>query len=262
LTGLSRRDTMRGKSRTSEHAKPRSEGEDSDFEIEKLTEYERLGAQDLLAVFLSESSGRFVLASSFGAEDQVLTHMALEINRAAEIFTIDTLRLFPETLALKEATERRYGVRCKVYRPDPQSVADFERLRGRDSIYDSIAVRKECCAIRKIEPLRRALAGADGWITGLRREQTATRSHIPKVAVDREHGSILKITPLADWSGDDVREYILKNDIPCNPLHEQGFASIGCAPCTRAVRPGEDARAGRWWWEQSDRKECGLHLDA
>lgn len=259
---MSRRDTMRGKSKGGRACEARIESEDTDFAIEKLTEYERLSAQELLAVFLAESSGRFVLASSFGAEDQVLTHMALGINRATEIFTIDTLRLFPETLALREATERHFGIRCKVYSPDPHCVAAFERQRGRDSIYDSIARRKECCAIRKIEPLRRALAGAEGWITGLRREQTATREHIPKVAVDRDHGGIYKLTPLADWSGDDVRAYIRENGIPCNPLHARGFASIGCEPCTRAVKPGEDARAGRWWWEKSDQKECGLHLDA
>ena len=187
--------------------------------------------------------------------------MVRNLDPAVEIFTIDTGRLFPETLQLKAEMERRFGFRYKVYRPDPVSVENFESNPGRDSIYESVANRKACCFIRKIEPLQRALAAADGWITGLRREQTATRSSVPKAGVDRTHGGILKICPLADWSADDVWDYIRRHKVPYNPLHDKGYASIGCEPCTRAVRPDEDPRAGRWWWEQSAHKECGLHLE-
>jgi len=223
--------------------------------------YEALGAREVLARFRQDFAGRIVLASSLGAEDQVLTEMVMQLDPPVEIFTIDTGRLYPETLELREITEQRYGFRYKVYAPDPQSVARFEAERGLNSIYDSVENRKACCLMRKVEPLQRALQGAGAWITGLRREQSAVREDLRKLEVDAAHGGIYKVAPLADWSAAELRAYIEEHDVPYNRLHDQGYPSIGCAPCTRAVRAGEDIRAGRWWWEQAEHKECGLHLE-
>jgi len=205
--------------------------------------------------------GKIVLASSLGAEDQVLTHMLMQVDPQVEIFTIDTGRLYPETLELREITEKRYGFRYKVYRPKQQSVEIFVKERGLDSIYESIANRKTCCYMRKVEPLKRALQGAGAWITGLRRNQSAVREDVSHVEIDESHGGIYKVCPLASWSDEELWDYIREYDIPYNRLHDQGYPSIGCEPCTRAVKPGEDIRAGRWWWEKSEQKECGLHVE-
>jgi phosphoadenosine phosphosulfate reductase len=215
----------------------------------------------VLTRFLNEYHGKTVLASSFGAEDQVLTHMVRQINPLVEIFTIDTGRLYPETLELLEITERRYNFKYKVYRPNKQSVKIYVKARGIDSIYDSTENRKECCYIRKVEPLQRALQGVDAWLTGLRRVQSEDRENVLKVQVDDAHGGIYKVSPLANWSDEKVWDYIKEHDIPYNKLHDKGYPSIGCEPCTRAVKPGENIRAGRWWWEKSEHKECGLHLE-
>jgi len=215
----------------------------------------------ILSRLRDEYHGKIVLASSFGAEDQVLTHMLMQVNPQVEIFTIDTGRLYPETLELLEITEKRYGFRYKVYRPNHQSVEIFVKEKGLDSIYDSIENRKACCSMRKIEPLQRALQGAGAWITGLRRNQSASREDVSHVAIDEAHGGIYKVCPLANWSDEEVWDYIKKHAIPYNHLHDQGYPSIGCEPCTRAVKPGEDIRAGRWWWEKSEHKECGLHSE-
>lgn len=214
-----------------------------------------------MARFLGEFPGKVVLASSLGVEDQALTHMLRQVDAQIEIFTIDTGRLHPETLALMEQTEQRYDFRYKVYRPQRESVDIFVKEKGVDSIYDSIANRKACCYMRKVEPLQRALRGAGAWITGLRREQSATREDVALVAKDEAHGGIYKISPLANWSDKELWDYIKEHDIPYNRLHDQGYPSIGCELCTRAVRAGEDIRAGRWWWENSKHKECGLHLE-
>ena len=218
-----------------------------------------MGALEALSRFFDEYHGKIVLASSFGAEDQVLTHMLMQVNPQVEIFTIDTGRLYPETLELLKITEKKYKFHYTVYRPNRESIASFGKEKGLDSIYDSIANRKSCCYIRKIEPLQRALKGVGGWITGLRRTQSANREQISKVEIDENHGGIYKLSPLANWSDQDVWAYIKKHDVPCNKLHAKGYPSIGCEPCTRAVKPGEDIRVGRWWWEKSVHKECGLH---
>ena len=196
-------------------------------------------------------------ASSLGAEDMVITHLIHETGIESGIFVLDTGMLHPETLALIERLERRYQRKVDVYHPQ-QDVADaFVQTFGRDAMYESIALRKRCCDIRKMEPLARALAGKKGWITGLRREQSAARSDV--VAIESQPERV-KINPLARWTWGDVWHYISINKVPYNPLHDQFFPSIGCAPCTRAVTLGEDPRSGRWWWEQESAKECGLHV--
>jgi phosphoadenosine phosphosulfate reductase len=198
------------------------------------------------------------LASSLGAEDMVLSDVILRHDLAIEIFTLDTGRLHPETLALIDVVERRYGYPLRVLRPQAEAVADYVRANGPDAFYESVALRKACCAIRKVEPLRRALAGKAAWITGLRRTQGITRQALAEHEFDATHG-IPKFNPLAAWSDGDVRAYLRAFAVPTNPLHALGYPSIGCAPCTRTLAPGEDPRAGRWWWERAETKECGLH---
>jgi phosphoadenosine phosphosulfate reductase len=198
------------------------------------------------------------LASSLAAEDMVLTHAIHAAGDALEIFTLDTGRLHPETLGMIDTIERRYGRRPTVYRPQPQAVLAHVDRHGAFAFYESIELRKECCALRKVEPLKRALSGRSAWLTGQRRAQSVTRGELPEEEDDPVFG-LRKFNPLATWSEDEIWEAIRRLDIPYNPLHDQGYPSIGCEPCTRAVKPGEDARAGRWWWEQSDSKECGLH---
>jgi phosphoadenosine phosphosulfate reductase len=200
-----------------------------------------------------------VLASSLGAEDMVLTDAILRHDFDVGIFTLDTGRLHPETLGLVDAIERRYGYRLEVHRPLPETVAEYALRNGADAFYGSIDLRKRCCAIRKVEPLRRALAGKRAWITGLRRAQAVTRRDLAEHEFDAVHG-IPKFNPLAAWSDGDVWSYLRAFDVPVNPLHARGYPSIGCAPCTRPVAPGEEPRAGRWWWEHAGTKECGLHV--
>ncbi len=199
------------------------------------------------------------LASSLGAEDMVLTDVVLRHDLEIEIFTLDTGRLHPETLGLIAAIERRYGYRLNVYRPRLETVDEYVRRYGADAFYESAELRKLCCGIRKVEPLRRALVGRAAWITGLRRAQGVTRRDLAEREFDAVHG-IPKFNPLAAWSEADVWMYLREFAVPTNPLHERGYPSIGCAPCTRAVAPGEDPRAGRWWWERPEAKECGLHV--
>jgi phosphoadenosine phosphosulfate reductase len=199
-----------------------------------------------------------VLASSFGAEDMVLLDLIAQHVPAIGVFTLDTGRLPEETQVLIDRARDRYGIAIDVYFPEPTRIAPFVRTHGVNAFYDSVALRQGCCAIRKTEPLRRALAGKGAWITGLRRDQSVTRSALAHEEFDAAHG-IPKFNPLADWSEDDVWTYIRSRNVPYNALHDQGYRSIGCAPCTRAVEPGEDIRAGRWWWENPENKECGLH---
>jgi phosphoadenosine phosphosulfate reductase len=178
------------------------------------------------------------------------------------LFTLDTGRLNQETYDCMDAIRERYGVQVEVFFPDAEGVEQMVRENGLNLFYNSVELRKLCCGVRKVEPLNRALKNLDAWMTGLRREQAATRGDIRKIELDKDHGNIVKINPLVDWSTDDVWEYIRKNDVTYNRLHKQGYPSIGCAPCTRAVKPGEDLGAGRWWWENPDTKECGLHVSA
>lgn len=203
--------------------------------------------------------GRIALASSLGLEDQVLTDMIAREGLPISIFTLDTGRLFPETLALIQRTTDRYGLPVKVFFPRTEAVEQMVAEEGIDLFRRSVELRRRCCHVRKVEPLERALAGLDGWICGLRRGQAQTRLALEPIEWDATHG-LLKLNPLAGWSEAEVWAYVREHDVPYNPLHERGFPSIGCACCTRAVEPGEDIRAGRWWWENPEHKECGLHL--
>ncbi len=222
--------------------------------------FKNKSAEEVLQWAVNEFHPDLALASSFGAEDVALIHMLCRIEPKARIFTLDTGRLNEETYEVMDRIRSRYKISIESYFPDAQKVEALERQKGFYSFRESVENRKECCGIRKVEPLNRALSGLKAWITGLRREQSVTRSEVKKIEIDEAHGGILKINPLTDWSEKQVWAYIKENKVPYNRLHDMGYPSIGCAPCTRAVKPGEDIRAGRWWWESTDHKECGLHL--
>lgn len=197
-------------------------------------------------------------ASSLGAEDMVLTDMIARHRFGIDMFTLDTGRLHAETLGLLPRIAARYGKEIRVVSPDAAAVEDYVVRHGEDAFYDSVELRRRCCEIRKVEPLERALAGKRAWITGMRRAQSSSRAGIPIEEQDPARG-MRKFNPLADWSEAEVWSYVQGFDVPVNPLHGKGYPSIGCAPCTRPVAAGEDPRNGRWWWEQSEKKECGLH---
>lgn len=211
-----------------------------------------------LRVIAGEFPGRVVLSSSFSLEDQVITHTIRSNGIPINIFTLDTGRLFPETYALWSRTNARYGGSVDAYYPNNEKVEAYVNEYGPDAFYESSERRKECCHIRKVEPLRRALRGNDVWITGVRAEHSESRETMERIEWDEANG-IIKYHPLLHWSTDEVRAFIDDHGIPYNPLHDNGFVSIGCAPCTRAILPGENFRAGRWWWEDGGRRECGLH---
>jgi phosphoadenosine phosphosulfate reductase len=199
------------------------------------------------------------LASSFSLEDVVLIDLLMAIRPDARVFALDTGRLNPETYECAEAVRRRYGLRIEWYFPRHEAVETLERDKGLFSFRESIAARRECCFIRKVEPLQRALHGLQAWITGQRREQAVTRVTLQAIERDEAHGGIVKFNPLADWTLEQVWSYVREHKLPYNRLYDQGYVSIGCAPCTRAIAPSEDQRAGRWWWENPEHKECGLH---
>ena len=201
------------------------------------------------------------LASSLSAEDMVLTDLIGVERLPIEVFVLDTGRLHGDTLDLVGRIERRYGIAVRIYKPQPRAVNEYVVRFGRDAFYASEDLRKQCCAISKVEPLQRALAGKQAWVTGMRREQSASRTAVAHEEFDAVHG-LKKFNPLADWSEDEVWAYTRRYDVPYNPLYDQGYRSIGCAPCTRPVVAGEDARAGRWWWETAGASECGLHVSA
>jgi len=217
-----------------------------------------LSPEEVLEYFLNDFKGKIALSSSLGAEDQVLTHMICDIDKEIKIFTLDTGRMFPETYKLIEKTNNRFKIKIDIYFPDFKQVEKMVKEKGINLFYENIENRKQCCHIRKIEPLKRAFTDLDVWICGLRKDQSVTRTYNELVEWDEQNG-LIKINPLIDWSEKQVWEYIRKYSIPYNDLHDKGFPSIGCQPCTRAIIPGEDVRAGRWWWEQPDKKECGLH---
>ncbi|MFN4000037.1 phosphoadenylyl-sulfate reductase [Algoriphagus sp.] len=219
--------------------------------------FQSLSAAEGLELIAELFPGKVVFSTSLGQEDQVITQLIASQNLSIQIFSLDTGRLFPETLDLLSRTEAKYKTQIKVYYPTTSSVENLVSEIGINGFYESVENRKSCCSVRKVEPLKRALAGNDIWITGLRAEQSANRSDMKRIEWD-ESNQIIKYNPLMDWSFDQMIAYINEHRIPYNPLHDQGFVSIGCAPCTRAILPGEDARAGRWWWEES-KKECGLH---
>jgi phosphoadenosine phosphosulfate reductase len=202
---------------------------------------------------------RIALASSFSLEDAVLIHLLMDLRKDAVVFALDTGRLNPETYECAEALRRRYGVKIQWFFPERADVEQLEREHGLFSFREGVQQRKDCCGIRKVEPLRRALSGLDAWITGLRREQSVTRAELAVVETDNANGGIIKINPLANWTLFDTWDFVHKNNIPYNTLYDRNYTSIGCAPCTRAIEPGEDQRAGRWWWENPEHKECGLH---
>lgn len=202
---------------------------------------------------------KITLASSLGLEDQLLTHYFLDIDPNASVFVLDTGRLHSETYAVMAETESKYKLKYRLFFPDSTQVQDMVSSQGINLFYESIENRKYCCHIRKVEPLKRALTGMKAWITGMRKDQSITRQDLSMFSFDDVHG-IVKINPLIHWSEDDVRAQITQHDVPYNALHDQGYPSIGCAPCTRAINPGDDTRSGRWWWETPDQKECGLHM--
>jgi phosphoadenosine phosphosulfate reductase len=216
---------------------------------------------DLASATLADIATGFAPAAfgtSYGAEDMVLLDLIARHAPAIEVFTLDTGRLPEETYALMQRVRERYRVKVRVFYPDTRQVEDYVRINGINGFFDSVAQRKDCCHVRKVEPLKRALAGKKAWITGLRRAQSRTRAALPASEEDPAH-RLTKFNPLADWSLDEVWDYLKRFDVPWNALHGRGYPSIGCAPCTRAVKPGEDVRAGRWWWESADTRECGLH---
>ncbi|RYU82498.1 phosphoadenylyl-sulfate reductase [Hymenobacter persicinus] len=215
-------------------------------------------AAAVLAAAAAQFPGQAVFSTSFGLEDQIITHLIFELNLPIRVFTLDTGRNFQETYSTWSKTRHRYGRPIETYFPEQAGVEQLLREKGPNSFYDSIDNRMECCGLRKVEPLRRALAGEQVWLTGIRAEQSANRHDMHAVEWDAGH-QLLKVHPLFDWSFEQCWDFVHQHSIPFNPLHQQGFVSIGCAPCTRAIQPGEDFRAGRWWWEDQSAKECGLH---
>lgn len=230
------------------------------FEVEAFNA--RLAKEDADAILdfaMDTFGGALAFACSLGLEDAVLVEMISRREAKPRTFFLDTGRLHPETYDTLQALQARYGLTIETYFPQAAAVEAFVNGNGPNAFYESLDLRKACCAIRKVEPLRRALHGVDAWITGLRREQAPTRSSLAPFELDWAHGGLLKVNPLIAWSHEQTRAYASERRIPINPLHEQGYPSIGCAPCTRPIEPGEDLRAGRWWWEQPEHKECGLH---
>lgn len=213
---------------------------------------------DALGVLSDRFSGKIVFSTSFGWEDQVITHMIFANKLPIKVFTLETGRLFPETYYVWNRTMETYGEPIHAYYPNNELLEQMVSKKGPNSFYQSVENRKECCNIRKVEPLRRALQGNDCWVTGIRADQSANRQFMGNVEWD-DLNHLIKFHPLYNWSLNDVKDYIKENNIPYNPLHDKGFPSIGCAPCTRAVQENEDFRAGRWWWEDQSKKECGLH---
>ena len=224
-----------------------------------ITDSESKSAEELIQWCMDQYGLKAGLACSFGMEDMILIDIIAKLKGPITIFTLDTGRLHEETYEIMDRVRSHYGLKIKTYFPNLQQVENLVREKGFFSFKESIENRKECCAIRKIEPLNRALSDLDAWVTGLRRDQAVTRTETPKVLEDVDHPPLIKINPLADWTQTQVEEYIDHHKVPVNALHKINFPSIGCAPCTRPIEPGEDIRAGRWWWENPEHKECGLH---
>ena len=228
-------------------------------EIEKLIATKPI--EDGLKAIADKYPGKAVFSTSFSYEDQAITHLIFSNNIPIEVFTLDTGRLFPETYSAWNATLDRYKKPITAYYPSAGEVQKMVSVKGPNSFYESVENRKECCFIRKVEPLKRALKDKKVWITGIRAEQSANRKNLARVEWD-EGNKVLKYHPLLHWTFDEVKTFIKNHNIPYNSLQDRGFVSIGCAPCTRAIKPGEDFRGGRWWWENNDKKECGLHVYA
>ncbi|MBO3037648.1 phosphoadenylyl-sulfate reductase [Burkholderia pseudomallei] len=220
---------------------------------------EKSARLDALLAQIAARHPKVKFASSLAAEDMLLAHAILWKGAAIGIFSLNTGRLHAETLDMIERVRERYGYEIEQFHPRQDAVDAYVAEHGLNAFYESVELRKRCCEIRKVEPLNRALAGVDAWVTGQRREQSVTRAELHEQEHDAARG-IAKYNPLADWTESDVWAYLNAFDVPVNPLHARGYPSIGCEPCTRAIRPGEDSRAGRWWWESRDTKECGLHI--
>lgn len=214
--------------------------------------------EETIQFFLDKFQDKIAFSSSLGAEDQVITDMISKIDKSAKIFTLDTGRVFPETYDLIDRTSRKYKMPIQIYFPDAKQVEEMVNDKGINLFFESVENRKLCCHIRKIEPLKRAFKDLDVWICGLRREQSITRADVQVVEWDEANG-LIKLNPIIDWTEEQVWDYIKTNKVPYNRLHDKGFPSVGCQPCTRAIEKGEDTRAGRWWWENPETKECGLH---
>jgi thioredoxin-dependent adenylylsulfate APS reductase len=227
---------------------------------EAAARFEHASAEEILTWALEQFHPRMAISAAGGADGMVIVDMAWRINREVRVFTLDTGRLPPETYTLFENVRERYGIDVEFEFPERAQVEELVNAKGPNLMYKSLENRLACCDIRKVLPLKRKLATLDAWVAGLRRDQWRTRKNVAKVELDRDHGGIVKVNPVADWSSEDVWDYIRKNDVPYHELFDQGYTSIGCAPCTRPVEPGESERAGRWWWEQEDQKECGLHI--
>jgi phosphoadenosine phosphosulfate reductase len=215
-------------------------------------------AEQVISWALEHFGNKIAFSTSMGAEDQAILHIIAGLDKTTNVFTLDTGRLFPETYDLIDITSKKYGLPIKTYFPDTKQVEEMVNNKGINLFYESVENRKHCCHVRKIEPLKRAFAGLDAWICGLRREQSITRTDLQMFEWDNKFG-LIKINPLINWTEERLWDFIERNNIPYNRLHDKGFPSIGCLPCTRAVEPGEDVRAGRWWWENPETKECGLH---
>ncbi|MCX6231577.1 MAG: phosphoadenylyl-sulfate reductase [Bacteroidetes bacterium] len=229
-------------------------------DISKLNQqFSNASVTEVLQYFITTYKDRIALASSMGAEDQVLTAMIAGIDKSCRIFTLDTGRVFPETYSTIEKTRMQYGIDIDIFFPDTLAIENMVNEKGINLFYESIENRKLCCHVRKLEPLKRAFKGLEVWICGLRKEQSVTRTAINMIEWD-EGNQLIKINPLINWTEAKVWDYIRRNAVPYNKLHDNGFPSIGCQPCTRAVKAGEDLRAGRWWWENPESKECGLHV--
>jgi phosphoadenosine phosphosulfate reductase len=218
-------------------------------------------SQEILKWAFDNLHPKIAMASSFGAEDVVVIDMIMKINPQARIFTLDTGRLNQETYDVMDEIRKKYRVNIEVMFPNQTEVEQLVRVNGLNLFYESIANRKICCDVRKVHPFNRMISTLDGWITGLRADQTEVRLKANKIEIDEQHNGIIKINPIIDWTWEQTWDYIKKNNIPYNKLHDNGFPSIGCEPCTRAIKPGEPLRAGRWWWELNSHKECGLHAN-
>ncbi len=220
--------------------------------------FEKYSAEDILQYLIDQYPEKIIFTSSMGIEDQVITGMLAGFDKNPDIIMLDTGRLFYEVYDLIEKTENRYNIKIKIFFPDFKEVEEMVNSKGINLFYDNIENRKQCCRIRKTEPLSRAIADYKVWVTGLRTEQSTTRKNLKIVEWDSVN-NIIKINPLLNWTNDDIWDYVHEHKVPYNPLHDKGYPSIGCQPCTRSVQPGEEVRAGRWWWESPETKECGLH---
>jgi phosphoadenosine phosphosulfate reductase len=259
-SGAARAEQSRGSASRSNHAVQTEDREIFAAVASRLMEcFPALDLFQRVAAIRRHILGRVVFTTSFGLEDQAIAHAIFSQALAIDVATLDTGRLFPETHDVWAETERLYGVRVLAFAPEHRAVEALIAGQGIDGFRSSVEARLDCCAVRKVAPLGRALEGSTAWITGLRADQSADRAQVLPAQFDEERG-LIKVNPLFDWTRERTREFVRAHDVPCNALHERGFLSIGCAPCTRAVMPGEPERAGRWWWEQSQNKECGLHV--